>query len=109
MRPKSKEPPITKAQRALWHELNTIIRECGGWTTSQPDTYPLRFECEMDSPLPAALQAISHTVRRLGSHERLMPQTIVETRGNRTVVNQQIAPGTVEVHELSILAKNIPA
>jgi hypothetical protein len=91
-------------QRILWEDLNTTIRECGAWTTTEKGVFPLRFECEPSSQLPDALRQCGHGVRFLGTHERHLPQTITEVRGNKTVVNQQVAPGVVEVHELSLMA-----
>src|SRR5713226_4842208 len=83
-----KAQPITKVQRDLWFELNTTIRECGGWTVSQPDVWPLRFEVQVGSDLPEILKALGHSVRYLGTHERLMPvvETITEHGSARKVV-----------------------
>ena len=59
----------------------------------------------MDSPLPALLQDAGQSVRQLGSHERLLPSTIAETRGNRTIVNREVGPGLVGVFEISIVKR----
>jgi hypothetical protein len=80
-----KAPPITRVQRQLWADLNDEIRECGAWVVSQPDVFPLRFECEMDSPLP--------DVHHLGSHQRLMVKNEqLKDRSDRTVSRQHVAP-----------------
>jgi hypothetical protein len=103
---RTKEPPISKAQRALWSGLNDFARELGGWIESRPDVFPLRFECQPGSTLAEALRDFGHKVRHLGSHERLLPSTVTETRGRRTIVNQNIVPGTVEVYELSLVKQS---
>jgi hypothetical protein len=105
MRPKPKEPFITKEQRALWADLNDEIRELGGWTISEPSVFPLRFESEMTSQLPEVLRQCGHLVRPLGTHERLLPSTIRETRGSKTFVNQQVVPGIATVFEISLVHK----
>jgi hypothetical protein len=94
---------IPRAHRALWNGLNEFARECGGWTTSEPGTFPLRFECQMGSSLPEGLRQLGHSIYHLGTHERIIPQTIVEVRGTKTFTNRQMAPGIVDVWELSII------
>lgn len=106
MRPKSKEPPITRVQRQLWADLNDEIRKCGAWVVSQPDVFPVRFECEMGSPLPALLEEVGHSVRHLGIHERLMVKNEqLKDHSDRTVSRQHVAPGVAAVYELSLIMK----
>ena len=99
-----KEPLVTKAQRDLWEDLNTTIRKNGGWVVSQPDLFPLRFECEVDSQLPDALRQCGHTVRHLGSHERLLPvvETVHEHGSPRKIARHHVAPGVVAVYEIRL-------
>lgn len=98
-----KPQPITKAQRDLWFELNTIIRECGAWTVTQPDVFPIRFECPMDSQAPVYLAEFG-SVRHIGTHERLMPvtETLKEHGRNTTVTRQHVAPIVVSVFEFRL-------
>jgi hypothetical protein len=83
---------LSDKDRKLWAELNTTIRECGGWSVSQPDTFPLKFECRIiETELPFLLS-------RLGYH--------VASRGRRTIdtitEHQQVGVGTVSVYELHL-------
>jgi hypothetical protein len=104
---KPKPRPIDPLQRQLWAELNTTIRECGGWAVSEPNTFPLRLECEEHSELPTLLMDMGHNVRYLGVHERLMPvtETVIERGSNRKVTRQHVEPGVAAVYELSIIKK----
>jgi hypothetical protein len=102
-----KDPKISKAERALWNGINDFARELGGWTTSEPGVFPLRLECQIGSSLPEVLQELGHSVRHLGTHERLMPTTeiVAEAGSTRKVVRQQVAPGVAAVYELSLKGK----
>jgi hypothetical protein len=101
-----KAPPITRVQRQLWADLNDEIREWGAWVVSQPDVFPLRFECEMDSPPPATLQDLGHSVHHLGSHQRLMVKNEqLKDHSDRTVSRQRVAPGLAAVYDLSLIMK----
>lgn len=98
-----KPPPLTKAQRDLWFELNTTIRECGAWTITQPDVFPIRFECPMDSQAPLYLAEFGN-VRQLGTHERLMPitETLKEHGRNDTITRQQVGVGVCGVWQFDL-------
>jgi hypothetical protein len=100
----TKPPATSRQQRVIWQKLNDYIRQDGGWTVSQPDVSPIRFECQMDSELPNQLREAGHTVRSLGTHERLVPLT--ETRKlndtNTTVTTQQVGVGTVGVWQFDL-------
>jgi hypothetical protein len=102
MRPKPKSP--SREQRNLWSKLNKYIMQEGGWIVSQPDVSPIRLECQMDSKLPDLLSEAGHTVRHLGTHERLIP--ITETRKlndtNTTVTTQQVGVGVVGVWQFDL-------
>jgi hypothetical protein len=105
-----KPPQITKAQRNLWAEINDTIRECGAWTISQPDVFPIRFECPVDSQAPLCLdQEKFGSIRHIGTHERLMPTTTIEYRGTHKVTTQQMAPGVAAVYELSLIGNKAKA
>jgi len=86
----------------LWSKMNAYIRQEQGWTVSQPDTNPVRFECKLDSELPALLIEAGHSVRGLGTHERLLPSTLVEQRGTATFTTQSVAPGVVNVYSFDL-------
>jgi hypothetical protein len=102
MRPKPKG--FSREQRALWDRLNKFIRQEGGWTVSQPEISPIRFECPLDSNLPTLLREAGHRVIDYGTHERLMPLT--ETRKlndtNTTVTTQQVGVGVVGVWQFDL-------
>src|SRR5260221_12116868 len=83
--------------RKLWQRMNEYIRQEGGWIVSLPDTRTIRFECQTDSTLPDLLRAANHDPRFLGIHERLLPTTITERRGLRTIASQGVSPGIVNV------------
>jgi hypothetical protein len=76
----------------------------GGWTVSQPDCSPVRFEAPLDSNLPTLLREAEHRVIDYGTHERLMP--ITETRkehgGRTTVTSQQVGVGVVGVWQFDL-------
>jgi hypothetical protein len=105
---RQKSPVLSREQRQLWREINDIVREGGGWVVSQVETFPSRVEIPMEnSELPELLEAMGYSVRYLGSHERLLPCTIVETRGTRRIATTSVAPGVVSVFELSLIKKPI--
>jgi hypothetical protein len=59
----------------------------------------------MESPLPAFLEEVGHSVRHLGSHERLMPttETIAEHGSTKKITTrQQVGVGVAAVYELSL-------
>jgi len=78
--------PLTK-QQLLWADWNATISECGGWTVSRPDIWPIKFE--VGSPLA---ELLSHNVRCVGVSERLLP----------TAANQNPTPQQVAVFELKL-------
>jgi hypothetical protein len=84
---------LSDKDRKLWAELNTTIRECGGWSVSQPDTFPLKFECRIiETELPFLLSRLGYHVAYVGEEERLIPIT----------EHQQVGVGTVSVYELHL-------
>jgi hypothetical protein len=100
---------LSREQRNLWRNLSEYIRQEGGWTVSQPDCTPIRFEVAPDSELPQLLTEAGHRVRSIGTHERLIPQTITLKEHGRanTIKRQEVGIGTVAVYqfELPPLAK----
>jgi hypothetical protein len=100
-----KSPAVSREQRQLWQEINDTIRECGGWSVSEPGIFPIRFECEIESRLPELLVDLGHSLRRLGTHERLMPVVITEGSGNTKITSQHVEPGIAAVFELSLIKK----
>ena len=66
-----KPKAISREQRNLWRKLNEYIRQEGGWTVSQPDSSPIRFEAALNSELPELLRQAGHRVIDYGRHERL--------------------------------------
>ena len=104
----AKPPPLSVQQRLLWDRLNRFVQQEGGWLTSQRDTNPLRMECQTDSPLPDLLKAANHEIRFLGVHERLMPTTIEERRGNRTVTTTTVGVGTCHVWQIELTEPKKP-
>jgi hypothetical protein len=101
---RSKPQALSRKQREFWQRLNEYIREGGGWTVSQPDTSPLRFECEQGSDLPDLLRQAGHDARFLGTHERLMPQSevVTEHASRKKVTRQHVAPGIAGVYQLDL-------
>jgi len=99
-----KPAALSRERRQLWQRLNKFIRQEGGWTVSQPEISPIRFEAPLDSNLPALLREAGHRVIDYGTHERLMPLT--ETRkehgGNTTVTSQQVGVGVVRVWQFDL-------
>jgi hypothetical protein len=102
MRRPSMEPRQPPVDRKLWRRMNEFITEAGGWVVSLPDTKSVRFECPLGSELPELLRQAGHRVFDYGTHERLMPSTISERRGLRTIITQVVAPGTVAVWQLDL-------
>jgi hypothetical protein len=99
--PKAKA--VSASQRKLWGRLNDYITDNGGWIVSQPDVPTIRFEYTMDdSNLPDLLRKAGHNVRHLGTHERLIPSTITEHRGNRQITTESISPGVVDVFQFDL-------
>jgi hypothetical protein len=100
----TKPSPLSVAQRKLWQRLNDYIRQEGGWTVSEPNVSPIRFECPTDSSLPELLREAGHDVRDAGTSERLMPTSnIVKQHGGITTVTvQNIVPTMVEVFEFKL-------
>jgi hypothetical protein len=88
----------------MWDKLNKYIMQEGGWTVSQPDTSPIRFECALDSTLPNLLQAAGHQVRACGTHERLTPVTETMAEHGRTnkIDRQQVGVGIVGVWQFDL-------
>jgi hypothetical protein len=97
-----KTPTLNQRQRELWWKLNAFVMQEGGRIISEPDASRIRFECGPDSGLPDLLRSAGHNVRGLGRHERLIPSTIVEYRGNRKVTTTSVGPGVVAVFEFSL-------
>jgi hypothetical protein len=64
---------FTVRQRQIWRKWNDYIRQEGGWTSAEPNTSPVQFQCEMNSELPELLREAGYDVRHLGTHERLLP------------------------------------
>ena|SRR5712671_6687497 len=84
--------PLTKQQRHLWNDCNSILMECGAWGVTPPDTWPLRFESEFGSSVVEVLRGYGHTIRFLGTHERV----------------QHSGPAIVQVHEISLFKPTKP-
>lgn len=83
--------PITKQQRRLWADCNDILIECGGWSVSQPDTWPMRFEASASSSVVEVLRDLGHSIRFLGTHERI----------------EYDGPAIVLVHEISLFKPTV--
>jgi hypothetical protein len=94
--------------KSLWQDLNTFVRQEGGWLVTQPDINPVRFECQPDSNLPTLLHEAGHRLIELGTHERLMPSAIYEQRGRHRVATTSVSPGVVSVWQLEIIDKPKP-
>jgi hypothetical protein len=88
----------------MWDKLNKYIKQEGGWIVSQPDVSPVRFECPMESELPALLKEAGHRVIPFGTHERLMPVTETMAEHGRTnkIDRQQVGVGIVRVWQFDL-------
>jgi len=67
-------------------------------------TSPIRFECPMESKLPALLKEAGHRVIDFGTHERLVPiiETLKEHGGTNTITRQQVGVGVVGVWQFDL-------
>jgi len=83
---------VTKQLRDLWADWNATISECGGWTVSRPDIWPIQFEVQFGSDLPEQIEQIGHTVKHVGFSQRCLP----------TAASQNPAPQRVIVFELKL-------
>ena len=99
---KPKSSPLDARRKKLWQALNDYIAANDGWIVSQRDVPTIRFECPVGSSLPDLLKSAGHDPRYVGTHERLLAQTISETRGNRTITSQVVAPGVAEVWQFDL-------
>jgi hypothetical protein len=99
-----KQSPLSVAQRKLWQRLNDYIRQEGGWTVSEPNVSPIRFECPLDSQLPSLLIEAGHRVISYGRHERLTPvsETRKQSGGNTVVTTQQVGFGVAGVWQFDL-------
>src|SRR5258708_11650385 len=101
----AKRAAFTPRLRQLWQDLNSFIRQEGGWLITQPDINPVRFECQPDSNLPTLLREAGHRLFEMGSHERLVPSVLYEQRGNRRIATTSVSPGIVSVWQLELVDK----
>jgi hypothetical protein len=104
-----KPKAISREQRNLWRKLNEYIRQEGGWTVSQPDCSPIRFESALDSELPELLRQAGHRVIDYGRHERLLPTVVTETRGSTKISRQQVGVGIVGVWQFDLPSLTKPS
>jgi hypothetical protein len=98
---------LSREQRQIWRRLCEYIHQERGFVVSQPDCSPIRFEVALDSELPQLLTEAGHKVRSIGTHERLTPSVVTETRGTAKVTRTIVGPGVVGVwlFELPSLTK----
>jgi hypothetical protein len=62
---------ITAKQRSLWEAVNAFIRHNGGWTVSQPHSWPIQMQCAFACELPAKLAVLGYDVASTGSITRV--------------------------------------
>src|SRR5207245_7353507 len=89
-------------ERAYW---GAYIEANDGFTTSEPHTSTIRFESLPLSSLPDLLRSRGFDVINAGTGERLLPSTITETRGHRSVVNTQTITTTVSIYYFQLFAE----
>ena len=101
----AKPPPLTKATRDLWYDLNETIRKNAGAVVSTPDVSPIRFECEQGSDLPWHLSRCGYEVRSVGTNERLWPFVeVIKGDAGQIITRTHVAPTVVAVFELELPA-----
>lgn len=95
---------LAQAEREYWNRLNDFIRRNGGWTTSEPHTSLIRFECLPSSILPELLGGRGYDVIGAGTGERLLPtsHTIKQTGNVTSMTVQNVAPATVEIFQFKL-------
>jgi hypothetical protein len=95
----TKSPPLSAQQKRQWDRLNEFIREGGGWIVLPPTTNQIRFETTANSSLLEDLKDAGYSVRFMGTHERLLPQTeaLKEHGRSNTIIRQQVGVGVANV------------
>lgn len=78
-------------QFRLWGSLHAFVKNHHGWITTQPNLFPCRMECKVDSDLPGLLKAKGWIVSNAGTTPCFLPTD-----------DQRLEPATVDVWELSI-------
>ncbi len=91
-------------QHALWGALHAFIRNNGGWITSKPDEFPIRFECRPEAALPDELRSLGYDLKDRGTEEKFLPVAeAVKQAGNITSITiQSPVPTTVLIFELDL-------
>src|SRR5262249_52992290 len=63
----------------LFAQLESFIRNNGGWLISSPGEKVFRFEAPLDSALPRKLIEMGWTIRFMGTSVRILPDSVSET------------------------------
>ena len=63
----------------LFAQLESFIRNNGGWLISSPSEKIFRFEAPQDSSLPRKLIEMGWTIRFMGTSVRILPDSVKET------------------------------